>query len=725
MHLIDSWAVVRDDKPCFLKVPLTGGLPVATAAGGGGWAWDDTPVPAAATAALVAAAAASSGSSSGAAAAPAADAAPGGAAAAGGAAASATSPGKRVDTFRLYIGGYTAAYDPATVAIHRVGYIINCATTDHLECSFGALGVRYAILATDDSGGIERQPIHKQDKQYPGAYWDHALPLAAQAASEGHGILSHCWAGVNRSVTTAAIFLVLAGRATSVVDGIERIKRARNLAGPMQVYVRFAHKWLASVLKAAKNGTSATATGVLEAFRRVRSQSPEIVHVRAMPLDPDHPANAWAFEAGVSDTGLPSAAYDAYVKQALGFQALMASIVHASAAVAGAGGAATAARVPVAAVLSAADAASDRDHCKGACVVLTQRTPLPASSSTGAAAAAASGRTELTVLCVKDHTTKWTVPLETKPSRERRTTCAARAADEELHVGDEVTQAMLADARQFKLVTVRHIKRGGRPVGYTPTNDAVFINKQPLVSLCAYDDAAFQARRAACERAGKSYCYLETTSVCAIPVRNLLALGAADGAISRPGSAGEDSVQDVAGVWRPLRGAFVHIVSDPAVRAELEFQLALHESLTDFVAGTSAPSVSAAASGATGGAAAPAAGAVTVQAAAAVAGYVAAAAGAAAAATVAAAPAAKPPVVAPNLPDVVLEHNCVAACIIALQHIDICGENTLCALLVKDHTFKFTGALACVHGRWRVCSWVLPCCRRQWQPSRTHVVRSR
>lgn len=68
-----------------------------------------------------------------------------------------------------------------------------------------------------------------------------------EAKAHGHPTLVHCVAGVNRSVTTLAIFLVLEGAAASIVEAVELIKERRSVAAPLVLYVRFAEQYVERV----------------------------------------------------------------------------------------------------------------------------------------------------------------------------------------------------------------------------------------------------------------------------------------------------------------------------------------------------------------------------------------------------------------------------------------------------------------------------------------------
>lgn len=58
-----------------------------------------------------------------------------------------------------------------------------------------------------------------------------ALMIKAEVDS-GHRVLAHCHAGVNRSVTVVAIYLVIEGKAKDFEDALKKIKSVRPKARP-------------------------------------------------------------------------------------------------------------------------------------------------------------------------------------------------------------------------------------------------------------------------------------------------------------------------------------------------------------------------------------------------------------------------------------------------------------------------------------------------------------
>ena len=60
-------------------------------------------------------------------------------------------------------------------------------------------------------------------------------------------MLVHCVAGVNRSVTTLAVFMVLDGMADSVAEAVEMIQERRTVARPLLRYVEWGEAYVRQV----------------------------------------------------------------------------------------------------------------------------------------------------------------------------------------------------------------------------------------------------------------------------------------------------------------------------------------------------------------------------------------------------------------------------------------------------------------------------------------------
>jgi protein-tyrosine phosphatase len=158
-----------------------------------------------------------------------------------------TAPG----TFRLWVGSLRAsgAYDPpvikqrvlASLRAHGVGLVVNCCTTDlHRKrwAPFADEGMQYAFVRTDD--------YNVSEAENPAAQWAVVMEQMRAASHARTGVLVHCYAGVNRSVTTAALFLALHGLAPDVPSAVALIRAKRRVADPYAIYVQWAQTHLST-----------------------------------------------------------------------------------------------------------------------------------------------------------------------------------------------------------------------------------------------------------------------------------------------------------------------------------------------------------------------------------------------------------------------------------------------------------------------------------------------
>ena len=104
-------------------------------------------------------------------------------------------PAKRVPPYNLWIGSMQDSQNARAARQHRVGLIVNCTR----DVPFAVRGVRHLRVAVHDSP--EEAPAMLA-----------SLPEAVQAIEEhlrkGDGVLVHCFAGVSRSASVVAAFLM-------------------------------------------------------------------------------------------------------------------------------------------------------------------------------------------------------------------------------------------------------------------------------------------------------------------------------------------------------------------------------------------------------------------------------------------------------------------------------------------------------------------------------------
>jgi hypothetical protein len=150
--------------------------------------------------------------------------------------------------FRLWVGDLASATEWDSLAAAGITHVVNCCVADLGDddkrdwTPFAARGIQYAVLHTQDmrtaGGGVGEDP----SGQWPAVM---ALMREAMAWPGGGGVLVHCFAGKNRSVTTAAVFMALHHMAPSFAAAVDAIRAARPAAAPMPRYLAFGERFVA------------------------------------------------------------------------------------------------------------------------------------------------------------------------------------------------------------------------------------------------------------------------------------------------------------------------------------------------------------------------------------------------------------------------------------------------------------------------------------------------
>jgi hypothetical protein len=159
--------------------------------------------------------------------------------------------------FKMYVGDHiSAGLMPKHTArswalFEHVGitHVINCCVADFegapkpLWTPHARRGVQYGILVTNDQNYGALQDEH------PMGQWPAVMALMREAlhCPTGGSVLVHCFAGMNRSVTTAAVFMALHGFAADVRAAVDAIKTRRAAADPHQEYIAFGEEYVALV----------------------------------------------------------------------------------------------------------------------------------------------------------------------------------------------------------------------------------------------------------------------------------------------------------------------------------------------------------------------------------------------------------------------------------------------------------------------------------------------
>jgi hypothetical protein len=153
--------------------------------------------------------------------------------------------------FKLLVGDLVSANDRSTIQSEKITHIVNCCAascgTNETEwMPFKSVGVKYSILFTDDHFASSNDILNAKgaDTQDPRSQWPDAMNLLKDAHKEGTVALVHCAWGINRSVTTAAVFMALHGLAPSFDIAVLNIKKERKQAGPLKQYRLWAEQFI-------------------------------------------------------------------------------------------------------------------------------------------------------------------------------------------------------------------------------------------------------------------------------------------------------------------------------------------------------------------------------------------------------------------------------------------------------------------------------------------------
>lgn len=152
----------------------------------------------------------------------------------------------------LFVGDLAAANDGALLRTSRITHIVNtCAgTCGSTPAEFTPFGVEftYGVIFTNDhfaAGKESELELPGSIVQNPAAQWYAALLVLRDAyENDGGNVLIHCAWGINRSSTTAGIFLTAAGLAPSFDAAIATMRVVRAQISPQAQYRAWALDFL-------------------------------------------------------------------------------------------------------------------------------------------------------------------------------------------------------------------------------------------------------------------------------------------------------------------------------------------------------------------------------------------------------------------------------------------------------------------------------------------------
>jgi protein-tyrosine phosphatase len=140
--------------------------------------------------------------------------------------------------FKLYVGSKWAAQDLILLKAHSISHVVMCLAD--FKPPFATEDVLYHELPIDDEGND-----HEAD---PRSLWPAAMKFMDEVRAQGQPILVHCMWGMNRSVSTTAVYLCHAKVTSSISEALSLIKRSRKLASPQDRYVKWAKLYVSQYL---------------------------------------------------------------------------------------------------------------------------------------------------------------------------------------------------------------------------------------------------------------------------------------------------------------------------------------------------------------------------------------------------------------------------------------------------------------------------------------------
>ena len=122
-------------------------------------------------------------------------------------------PARRIAPYDLWIGSKRDAYNAATAARRGVGLVVNC-TRDR---PFKIPGVRRVRVPVDDDPS--ESPVFLQ-------HVAKAVQAIQSTLKNGRGVLVHCYAGISRSASVVAAFL-MAQEGLTKAQAMSRIRASK------------------------------------------------------------------------------------------------------------------------------------------------------------------------------------------------------------------------------------------------------------------------------------------------------------------------------------------------------------------------------------------------------------------------------------------------------------------------------------------------------------------
>jgi predicted protein tyrosine phosphatase len=104
-------------------------------------------------------------------------------------------PAKKIDKYKLWIGSKADSMNTEAARRNGIGLVVNCTR----DIPFGVPGVAHVRVAIDD---------HKDDTPIFTSQLNRVVRAIDKHLGRGEGVLVHCYAGISRSASVVAAYLM-------------------------------------------------------------------------------------------------------------------------------------------------------------------------------------------------------------------------------------------------------------------------------------------------------------------------------------------------------------------------------------------------------------------------------------------------------------------------------------------------------------------------------------
>lgn len=149
--------------------------------------------------------------------------------------------------FHLWVGDVNASRDMKGLKSLGITTIINCCCASVGQCPRDWMpfpnDFTYCLVWSNDffyEGSANEWDINSQD---PSSQWTASNLMLRECMKKKGGALIHCHFGINRSATTAAVFLATSGLAADFDAALKLCKEARPCVEPLPEYIEWGRRF--------------------------------------------------------------------------------------------------------------------------------------------------------------------------------------------------------------------------------------------------------------------------------------------------------------------------------------------------------------------------------------------------------------------------------------------------------------------------------------------------